>query len=131
MNVRNDIMTLIVDDNEIVRKTIRAVLKDFNLTKFIEAEDGEQALGILNEEEIDLVIADLQMPKMNGLQLLKRIRSSSDLADIPFVMVTSSNEKNDIIEAVNAQVSQYIVKPFTSEVIYGKLKAVLKQHGYL
>lgn len=124
-------MTLIVDDNEIVRKTVRAVLKDFNLTKFIEAENGEQALAILNEEEIDLVIADLQMPKMDGLQLLKRIRSSSDLADIPFVMVTSSNEKKDIIEAVNAQVSQYIVKPFTSEVIYGKIKAVLKQHGYL
>ncbi|MBU0485142.1 MAG: response regulator [Proteobacteria bacterium] len=126
MAEKKETIVLVVDDEGSIRKLIRSYLKDINLTNVIEAKDGEEAITILKREEIDLIVSDLRMPRIDGLQLLEKVRANDRLKHIPFVMVTSSDEKEDIVAAMQAKVSQYIIKPFTAETFRSKLKAALK-----
>jgi two-component system, chemotaxis family, chemotaxis protein CheY len=92
----------------------------------LQAGDGKEAWDILESQPIDLIIADWNMPKMTGLELLKMIRSSDTHKMIPFLMLTGKVEKENIIEAVNAGATNYVVKPFTAEIISNKLGKILK-----
>jgi two-component system chemotaxis response regulator CheY len=120
---------LIVDDFELPRRLIRNMLYELgfkNQENFIEATDGLKALTIIENQQIDLVICDWVMPNMTGLELLKKLRATESLAKIPFIMVTAETEKEHIMEAIKARVSQYIVKPFTADILCGKIKSALK-----
>lgn len=120
---------LIVDDFELPRRLIRNMLFQMgcdNNENIVEADDGMKALEVLQNLQIDLVICDWVMPNMTGLELLEKVRSTESLAKIPFVMVTAETEKEHIMEAIKAGVSQYIVKPFTEDILLGKLKCALK-----
>jgi len=119
---------LVVDDFLTMRRILKNILKQVGYSKLHEAEDGAQALDILKsgDPKIDLVIADWNMPKMTGIELLKAIRADAELKDLPVIMVTAEAQKSRVLEAVQAGVSNYIVKPFTAETVKTKLEQVFK-----
>ena len=115
---------LSVDDFSTMRRIIRTLLKQLGYRNVIEADDGTTALGMLREEPVDMIISDWNMPHMTGLELLKAVRADSRLQKIPFLMVTAEAEKANIIAAVQAGVNNYIVKPFTAELLQQKIEKI-------
>jgi two-component system, chemotaxis family, chemotaxis protein CheY len=120
------ITVLIVDDFASMRRIVKGTLKSIGFNNFIEAEDGVIALKALEKEKVGLIISDWIMPNMNGLEFLKAVKGNAKLKDIPFVMVTAEGQKGNVLEAINAGVNNYIVKPFTPETLQAKLQKVLK-----
>lgn len=115
---------LIVDDFATMRRILKNILKQIGFKNIREAENGKAALKELKSEKFDLVLCDWNMPEMPGIELLNQVRSDVQLKDIPFVMVTAEAKKENILEAVKAGVSSYIVKPFTAETVSEKLKKI-------
>ena len=115
---------LIVDDFATMRRIIRNILRQIGFMNISEADDGTTALIELKKERFDLILCDWNMPEMSGLELLYKMKSDDELKDIRFVMVTAETRRDNILEAVKAGVSSYIVKPFTAETIGQKLKKV-------
>lgn len=115
---------LVVDDFATMRRIVRNILKQIGFTNIVEADDGSTALEILATDKIDLIVSDWNMPKVTGLELLKQVRADSKLKDMPFLMVTAEAQKQNIVEAVQAGVNNYIVKPFTADTIAEKLKKI-------
>lgn len=124
MAVDRKMRILVVDDFSTMRRIIKNILKQLGFTNVVDADDGSTAWEILNKDKIDFVISDWNMPTMTGIELLKKIRSSEEFADLPFMMVTAEGQQENIIEAVQAGVSNYIVKPFTPETIEQKIKKI-------
>ena len=120
-----DMTVLVVDDFATMRRIIRNILRDLEFKKILEAEDGTAAVDILKTQKVDLIISDWNMPKMTGLELLKWVRSNEDTKDIPFLMVTAEAQKENVIEAIKAKVSNYIVKPFTAQTLAEKLEKII------
>jgi two-component system chemotaxis response regulator CheY len=116
---------LVVDDFATMRRILKNILTQIGYKNIIEADDGTTAMGVLKHEKIDLIISDWNMPKMTGLELLKNVRANPNLATIPFIMVTAEAQQDNIILAVKAKVSQYIVKPFTADTLGEKIKKVI------
>jgi two-component system chemotaxis response regulator CheY len=119
------IKILIVDDFATMRRILKNILKKIGFTQIIEADDGSNALKVLEKEKVDLVISDWNMPKMTGIEFLRAVRANTAFKDLPFLMVTAEAQKQNIIEAVQAGVSNYVVKPFTEEAITEKLAKIL------
>jgi two-component system chemotaxis response regulator CheY len=117
---------LVVDDSPTMRRIVINALKSFGHTEVVEAADGQEGFEQLNKNEIDFVITDWNMPVMSGLELTKAIRSSEKYKNVPILMVTTRGLKQDIIEALKARVNNYVVKPFTPQVLKEKMDAVLK-----
>lgn len=120
-----NIKILVVDDFATMRKVIRNLLKQVGYENIVEAEDGVLAMRVLKSQKIDLVISDWNMPNMTGLELLKAVRADEDLKSTPFLMVTAEALQDNVIAAVKAGVSNYIVKPFTAEVLNEKITKIL------
>lgn len=118
---------LVVDDFAAMRRILKNVLKQIGFTNILEADDGTTALDVLKNNKVDLIVSDWTMPKMNGLDLLKTVRSNEDTKDMPFLMVTASSQKDDVIQAVQAGVSNYIVKPFTADTVEEKLTRIFRK----
>lgn len=116
---------LVVDDFATMRRIVKNILSQLGYKHIIEADDGTTAMDVLKQEKINLIISDWNMPKMTGLELLKNVRANPDLATIPFIMVTAEAQQDNIILAVKAKVSQYIVKPFTADTLGEKIKKVI------
>ncbi len=117
---------IVVDDSSVMRQIIKNNLKQlgFEQSNLVDAEDGEQALKKMNEEDVDLVISDWNMPRMTGIDFLRAIRADGALKELPFLMVTSEADKEKIMEAVKAGVNQYIVKPFNATQLEEKIKEI-------
>ncbi len=115
---------LIVDDFATMRKIVRNLLKQLNFNKVDEADDGSTALAKLKAEAFDFVITDWNMPQMTGLDLLKSIRADEKLKKIPVLMVTAEADKANVIQAAQAGVNDYVVKPFTAEVLKAKIEKI-------
>lgn len=115
---------LVVDDFATMRRIIKNILTQLGFKNIIEADDGTSALNVLKSEKISLIISDWNMPKMTGLDLLKAVRADAGMAATPFIMVTAEAQQDNIILAVKAKVSQYIVKPFTAETLSEKLNKI-------
>jgi two-component system chemotaxis response regulator CheY len=107
-----------------MRRIIKNILTQLGFKNIIEADDGTTALDVLKSEKIGLIVSDWNMPKMTGLDLLKAVRADASLANTPFIMVTAEAQQDNIILAVKAKVSQYIVKPFTAETLSEKLNKI-------
>ncbi len=121
-----DIRVLVVDDMSTMRRIIKTILNQLGYSNIEEAENGKQALGKLKKEKFDFVITDWNMPEMDGLELVKQIRSDDDLKSIPVLMVTAEAKKENVMEALKAGVNNYIVKPFTPEVLKEKMEKIFK-----
>ena len=117
---------LVVDDFATMRRIMKNILKQIGFTNITEADDGTTALNELKKKKFDLIISDWNMPNMPGIELLKAVRSNNELKSLPFLMVTAEAQKQNVIEAVQAGVSNYVVKPFTAEAISEKLEKILQ-----
>lgn len=115
---------LVVDDFATMRRIVKNVLKQIGFKHIGEADDGKSALKAMKSEKFDLIMCDWNMPEMSGIDLLHAVRADDELKDTPFVMVTAEAQKENILEAVKAGVSNYVVKPFTAETVEEKLKKV-------
>ncbi len=120
-----DLTVLVIDDFSTMRRIVRNILRDLDFRNILEAENGIAAMDVLKSQKVDLIVSDWNMPKMNGLELLKFVRSEESLKDLPFLMVTAESQKENVVEAVKARVSNYIVKPFTAATLGEKLAKIL------
>lgn len=120
---------LIVDDFSTMRRIIRNLLKEIGYGNADEAEDGQAALNKLRAGAFDFVVSDINMPNMNGFELLTSIRADAALKHLPVLMVTAEARKEDIIAAAQGGASGYIVKPFTKATLEEKLLKILQKLG--
>jgi len=125
MDIDLNMKILVIDDFSTMRKVIKNLLKQVGYSDISEAQDGTSALQILKSRNIDFIISDWNMPNMNGLELLKAVRGDSEISSIPFLMVTAEALKDNIVLAVKEGVSNYIVKPFTAEVLNEKIEGII------
>ncbi len=115
---------LVVDDFSTMRRIIKNILRQIGFTNIEEADDGTSAWEVINKGGIDFIISDWNMPQMTGIELLRKVRSSEEFGDLPFLMVTAEAQQENVIEAVQAKVSNYIVKPFTAETLKQKIDKI-------
>ena len=120
---------LVVDDFATMRKIVRNILKQIGFEDITEAEDGSVALRLIKSEPVGLVVSDWNMPNMSGLDLLKEIRKNPQTASLPVLMVTAEGLKENVMEAVKAGVNNYVVKPFTAEVLQEKIESIFKKQA--
>lgn len=116
---------LVVDDFDTMVRIIKNVLSELGHDDVVTARNGEQAYQILTKDKIDFIISDWNMPVMTGIELLKKVKSTPEMANIPFLMVTAEAEKDNIVEAIQAKVDQYILKPFNQEMLAQKIAFAL------
>jgi two-component system, chemotaxis family, chemotaxis protein CheY len=117
---------LIVDDSVTMRRIVVNSLRNIGYDNFVEASEGKEAIEKLtSDNNINFVITDWNMPGVSGLELVKTLRSNSKYSALPILMVTTRGVKEDIIEALQAKVSNYIVKPFTPNVLKEKIEQIL------
>jgi len=112
---------LIVDDQSTMRTLIRGMLEKSGFASLDEADDGDVALNKMKQQAYDLVISDVHMPRMSGLEFLKQARGTEALSRVPFLMVTTESSKSAVLEAIKLKVNGYIVKPFAPETLREKL----------
>jgi len=120
---------LVVDDFSTMRRIVRNLLKELGFNNVDEAEDGVDALTKLHAGKFNFVISDWNMPNMDGLALLKKIREDGTLASLPVLMVTAEAKKENIIAAAQAGASGYVVKPFTAATLEEKLNKIFEKLG--
>ncbi|HUN26950.1 MAG TPA: chemotaxis response regulator CheY [Steroidobacteraceae bacterium] len=120
-----DLRFLVVDDFSTMRRIIKNLLHDLGYQNVAEADDGKTALPILQAGDIDFLITDWNMPVMQGLELLKAVRADAKLAKLPVLMLTAEAKREQIIEAAQAGVNGYVIKPFTAETLKEKLDKIL------
>ncbi|WP_413291006.1 response regulator [Bdellovibrio sp. HCB337] len=129
----SDTRILVIDDMPSIRDLVKNHLKAMGFKSIQEASDGEEALRMLIQSNtpgnsIQLVISDWNMPHMKGIDLLKHVRATAEWANLPFVLLTSEAERDQVTEAVLAGASQYIVKPFSAKIFEDKLKTAYQKH---
>jgi two-component system chemotaxis response regulator CheY len=117
---------LIVDDFSTMRRIVKNCLKVLGFTNVTEAEDGKAALSKLQDGSFQFIISDWNMPNMMGIDLLRAVRADEKLKALPFLMVTAESQKENVLEAAKAGVSNYIIKPFTADVLQTKMEAIFK-----
>ena len=118
---------LIVDDFSTMRRIIKNLLRDLGFTNTAEADDGQTALPMLQGGNFDFLVTDWNMPGMEGIELLKRVRADENLKSLPVLLVTAEAKKEQIVEAAQAGVNGYIVKPFTSGTLKEKIEKIFER----
>jgi two-component system chemotaxis response regulator CheY len=118
---------MLVDDSRTIRNIQKNVLAQLGHTDVVEAADGVEALKQLPETKPDLVLIDWNMPNMDGITLVHKIRESDK--QLPLIMCTTEAEKSRVIEAIKAGVNNYVVKPFTAETLSEKINSTLAKVG--
>ena len=123
---------VVIDDAPVVREVIVKNLRKigFEENNVFQADDGLEGVNLLRAEKVDLIISDWNMPKMDGLELLRTIKDYPELASIPFIMITSETEKDKVDEAFKAGVNQYICKPFKPDYFEEKIQQTLGKNLY-
>ena len=120
---------LVVDDFSTMRRIIKNLLRDLGFNNTTEADDGSTALPILQNGNFDFLITDWNMPGMQGIDLLKAVRSDPKLEKLPVLMVTAESKRDQIVEAAQAGVNGYIVKPFTAVTLKEKIEKIFERIG--
>ena len=118
---------LIVDDFSTMRRIIKNLLRDLGFTNTVEADDGLTAIPILNSGSIDFLVTDWNMPGMTGIDLLRHVRADEKLRSLPVLMVTAEAKREQIIEAAQAGVNGYVVKPFTALALKEKIEKIFER----
>ncbi len=122
-----DLKFLVVDDSVTMRRIVVNSLRNLGYNDYVEAGDGKEALDKLGaDSSINFVITDWNMPVLSGLELVKTIRGDDKISSLPVLMVTTRGVKEDIIEALQAKVNNYVVKPFTPQILKEKIDQVLQ-----
>ena len=119
-----NMLVLVVDDFSTMRRIVKNILRQLGFNNIIEADDGTTAWEILQKQKIDFIVSDWNMPQMTGIELLRKVRADEKFADLPFLMVTAEAQQENILEAAQAKVSNYIVKPFTADTLKKKIDKI-------
>jgi two-component system chemotaxis response regulator CheY len=127
MTSATDLKYLIVDDFSTMRRIVRGLLKEMGCNNADEAEDGQAALQMLKAQKFDFVVSDINMPNMNGFDLLKAIKADVELKHLPVLMVTAEARKEDIVRAAQEGAAGYIVKPFTKATLEEKVQKIVQK----
>lgn len=127
MTTHTDLRFLVVDDFSTMRRIIRGLLKEIGCNNVDEAEDGAVALNMLRNQRHDFVVSDINMPNMNGFELLKAIKADATLKHVPVLMVTAEARKEDIVLAAQSGAAGYIVKPFTKATLEEKVTKIMQK----
>ena len=115
---------LVVDDFNSMRTQIKEMLKEMGFKSILEAHDGQEATFVLENKKVDFIISDWNMPNVDGITLLRHVRGHPVYKDLPFLMVTAVSERKEVMEAVAAKVSNYIVKPFAPQALEAKIRGI-------
>jgi len=118
---------LVVDDFSTMRRIIKNLLRDLGFTNISEADDGSTALPMLQSGDFDFLVTDWNMPIMTGIDLLKAVRADERLSTMPVLLVTAEAKKDQIVEAAQAGVNGYVVKPFTAETLKEKIEKIFER----
>ena len=118
---------LVVDDMSTMRRIVKNILKQLGFSNMEEAENGQEALTKLRADSYGFVVSDWNMPIMPGIEMLRAIRADDKLKHIPVLMVTAEAQKENLIEAIQAGVNNYIVKPFTAETMQEKIVKIFNK----
>ncbi|MFO1269489.1 MAG: chemotaxis response regulator CheY [Rubrivivax sp.] len=129
MSNTTDLKFLIIDDFSTMRRIVRGLLKEMGCHNADEAEDGVVALNMLKAAKYDFVVSDINMPNMNGFELLKAIKADDALKHLPVLMVTAEARKEDIVQAAQCGAAGYIVKPFTKATLEEKVQKIMQKLG--
>ena len=124
--MKPDMKFLVVDDFASMRRMVKSVLHELGYSNVTEADDGSTAFPLLRDGNFDFLITDWNMPGMPGLELLKAVRADPKLAKMPVLMLTAETKREQIIEAAQARVDGYVIKPFTADVLKKKLIKILE-----
>ncbi len=127
MSHTTDLKFLIVDDFSTMRRIVRGLLKEMGCNNADEAEDGAVALNMLKAGRYDFVVSDINMPNMNGFDLLKAVKAEDSLKHLPVLMVTAEARKEDIVLAAQSGAAGYIVKPFTKATLEEKVLKIMQK----
>jgi two-component system chemotaxis response regulator CheY len=127
MSTPTDMKFLIVDDFSTMRRIVRGLLKEIGYLNAEEAEDGSVALSMLKNAKFDFVVSDINMPVMNGFELLSAIKGDESLKHLPVLMVTAEARKEDIVRAAQDGAAGYIVKPFTKATLEEKVAKIMQK----
>ena len=125
--MNKDMKILIVDDFSTMRRIIKNLLRDLGFSNTAEADDGVTALPMLQNGNFDFLVTDWNMPGMTGIELLKAVRADDRLKDMPILMVTAEAKRDQIVEAAQAGVNGYVVKPFTAAVLKEKIEKIFER----
>ncbi|MCY1444924.1 Chemotaxis protein CheY [compost metagenome] len=125
--MNKDMKILIVDDFSTMRRIIKNLLRDLGFTNTEEADDGTTALPMLERGNFDFLVTDWNMPGMSGIDLLRKVRAHDTLKTMPVLMVTAEAKRDQIIEAAQAGVNGYVVKPFTAQVLKEKIEKIFER----
>jgi two-component system, chemotaxis family, chemotaxis protein CheY len=123
--VQNNLNFLVVDDFSTMRRIIKNLLNDLGYANITEADDGNSALPMLKNGKFDFLITDWNMPGMAGLDLVKHVRADARLVKLPILMLTAEAKREQIVEAVQAGVNGYVIKPFTAATLKEKIEKIL------
>ena len=127
MSNPTDLKFLIVDDFSTMRRIVRGLLKEIGYHNADEAEDGSVALNLLKNGKFDFVVSDINMPVMNGFELLSAVKADDSLKHLPVLMVTAEARKEDIVRAAKDGAAGYIVKPFTKATLEEKVQKIMQK----
>lgn len=127
MSNPSDLRFLIVDDFSTMRRIVRGLLKEIGYQNAEEAEDGSVALNMLKNGKFDFVVSDINMPVMNGFELLAAVKADSSLKHLPVLMVTAEARKEDIVRAAKDGAAGYVVKPFTKATLEEKVQKIMQK----
>lgn len=127
MSNPTDLKFLIVDDFSTMRRIVRGLLKEIGYQNAEEAEDGSVALNLLKNGKFDFVVSDINMPVMNGFELLAAIKADAALKHLPVLMVTAEARKEDIVRAAKEGAAGYVVKPFTKATLEEKVQKIMQK----
>ena len=127
MSMSTELKFLVVDDFSTMRRIVRGLLKEMGCNNVDEAEDGVVALSKLKNGKFDFVVSDINMPNMNGFDLLKAVKADEQLKHLPVLMVTAEARKEDIVLAAQSGAAGYIVKPFTKATLEEKVQKIMQR----
>ncbi|KUJ76024.1 histidine kinase [Thiomicrospira sp. XS5] len=122
-----DMNILVVDDFSTMRRIVKNLLKELGFSRFDEADDGATAWPMIQGGKYDFIVSDWNMPEMTGIDLLRHVRADAKLKDTPFLLITAEAKRSQILEAAEAGVDGYIVKPFTAATLNGKIQKIFER----
>ena len=121
---------LVVDDLPSARKVLSSLLRRIGYSKLVEAPNGHEGLLLAEQDKFDVIISDWRMPKLDGIEFLSRLRNGAGASkDTPFLIVTSTTDREDVVSAINAGVADYLCKPFAMQALRGKLELIFRKSG--
>ncbi|WP_456152164.1 chemotaxis response regulator CheY [Hydrogenovibrio kuenenii] len=127
MQIDRNMNILVVDDFSTMRRIVKNLLKELGFSKFDEADDGATAWPMIQSGKYDFIVSDWNMPQMTGIDLLRHVRADAALKDTPFLLITAEAKRSQILEAAEAGVDGYIVKPFTAATLNAKIQKIFER----